>query len=103
MMVARWHIDARFGHKQAVIDSLKNWFDQIGSQIGWSPDKVRIITGSVGAKESAVISEVTISGLTELDDSWQKLGGIEAHKTWSKDLEPYVVSGSQHWEIMRVV
>lgn len=103
MMLARWHIDALFGHKQTVIDSLSRWFDEIGSQIGWTSDKVRIVTGSVGAKESVVISEVVISGLTELDESWQKLGDIEAHKTWSKELEPYIVSGSQYWEILRIV
>ncbi|WP_415890557.1 hypothetical protein ACMXYV_04395 [Neptuniibacter sp. SY11_33] len=103
MMLARWHIDARFGHKQTVIDSLSRWFEEIGSQIGWTSGKVRIVTGSVGAKESVVISEVVISGLTELDESWQKLGDIEAHKTWSKELEPYIVSGSQYWEILRIV
>lgn len=103
MMVARWHIDARFGHKPEVIDSLKNWADQIGSQIGWTRDKVRILTGAVGAKESEIISEITLSGLTELDESWQKLGNIEAHKAWSKELEPHIVSGTQYWEIMRVV
>ena len=25
MMIARWHIDAKFGHKQTVVDSLKIW------------------------------------------------------------------------------
>lgn len=103
MMVARWHIDAKFGHKQAVIVSLRNWFEEIGCQIGWTEDKYRILTGSVGAKESIIISEVVISGLTELDESWNKLGEIEAHKAWSKELEPYIVSGSQYWEIMRIV
>ena len=34
MMVARWCIEARFGHKQTVIDSLKKWNREIGSQIG---------------------------------------------------------------------
>lgn len=102
MMVARWHIDARFGHKQTVINSLKKWFEEIGSQIGWTEDKYRIVTGSVGAKESIVISEVTIAGLTELDESWNRLGDIEAHQVWSKELEPYIVSGSQYWEILRI-
>ncbi len=103
MMIARWHIDAKFGHKQTVIDSLKNWFESIGAQIGWTDDKYRILTGSVGTRESVIISEVLISGLTELDESWNKLGEIEAHKKWSKELEPFIVSGSQYWEILRLV
>jgi len=103
MMIARWSIDAKFGHKPEVVESLSHWFKEIGSQIGWHRDKYRILTGSVGALESSVISEVTVESLTELNDSWQKLGEIDAHKEWSRALEPHVVSGSQKWEIYRVI
>ena len=48
-MIARWHIDARFGHKQTVIDSMKTWSQDIASQIGWTKDKLRIASGSIGA------------------------------------------------------
>ena len=52
MIIARWHIDACFGHKQDVIDALKTWCRDIAIQIGWTADKVRIATGSIGALES---------------------------------------------------
>jgi hypothetical protein len=103
MMIARWHIDARFGHKQAVIESLKKWNRTIAVQIGWTENKVRIVTGSVGALESTVEVEVTIKDLTELDSSWAKLGTVAAHKDWSKEIEPYVVSGTPRWEVLRVI
>ena len=103
MMIARWQIDARFGHKQTVIQSLGKWFDDIGSQIGWTSDRVRILTGSVGAPEATVVSEIQISDLSELDDSWDRLASIDAHGQWSKDLEPHVVSGTARWEILRVI
>ncbi|MFQ5937149.1 MAG: hypothetical protein ACE5LB_12160 [Acidiferrobacterales bacterium] len=103
MMVARWRIEARFGHKQVVIDSLKKWSREIGAQIGWSEDKLRILTGAVGALESTVELEVLIEDLAELNDSWAKLATIDAHKQWSKDLEPHVVSGTPHWQVFRVV
>ena len=35
MIVTRWHIDARFGHQQAVIDALNAWNRNFGEQIGW--------------------------------------------------------------------
>jgi hypothetical protein len=103
MMIARWRIDARFGHKQTVIDSLKTWYRDIGSQIGWTRDKVRIATGSVGALESTVEVDVLVEDLAELDASWNKLGSMPAHKEWSKQLEAYIVSGTPRWEILRVV
>ena len=103
MMIARWHIDARFGHKQTVLDAVKLWGQEIGSQIGWTPDKVRITTGSVGALESTVELEVRIEDLSELDQAWKKLGTLEAHRKWSKDLEPNIVSATPRWEIYRLV
>jgi hypothetical protein len=103
MMIARWHIDARFGHKQTVVDSLKKWGADIGSQIGWTADKVRIVTGSIGALESTVEIEVQINDLAELNAAWAKLGAIKAHTQWSKDIEPHIVSGTPHWQVFRVV
>lgn len=101
MIIARWSIDARFGHKQAVIDSLLKWHKDIGNTIGWK--NFRVLTGSIGAPESRVQSEILLNDISELNASWEKLATIEAHKQWSKDLEPNVVSGTPHWEIFRVV
>jgi hypothetical protein len=103
MIMARWNIDARFGHKQTVIDSLKKWHKEIGVQIGWTEDRVKVLTGSIGAPESSVQVEVLLNDLSELNASWDKLATIEAHKQWGKDIEPYVVSGTNRWEIFRVV
>ena len=103
MMIARWHIDARFGHKQDVIDALQAWSRDIASQIGWTRQKLRIATGSIGALESTVEMDVVVADLAELDASWKKLGAIAAHKEWSRQLEPYIVSGTPRWEILRIV
>jgi hypothetical protein len=103
MLIARWHIDARFGHKQAVIDSLKSWARDIGEQIGWRADQLRLTTGSIGALESTIEVEVTLTDLTQLNAAWEKLGTVEAHKQWSKNLEPHVVSGTQRWEVLRIL
>jgi hypothetical protein len=84
MMVARWHIDARFGHKQAAIDSLKTWSQDIASQIGWTRDQLQIIAGSIGALESTVEMNVLVQDLGELDASWNELGSTSAHRAWSK-------------------
>jgi hypothetical protein len=103
MIVARWHIDALFGHKQAVIDAIKAWNKSFGQQIGWGADQIRVTTGSIGALESTVEMEVTLKDLAELNASWDQLAKLEAHKQWSKDLEPHVVSGTQRWEVLRVL
>ena len=103
MMIARWHIDARFGHKQQVIESLKRWYGEIGSQVGWTPENTRMITGSVGAPESAIEVEIKVADLADLNAAWDKLATIEPHQQWSHDLEPHVVSGTSHWQVFRVI
>ena len=103
MMVARWSIDAKFGHKPEAIASLTHWFKEFGAQLGWVSGNYRILNGCIGALESTIISEININSLTELDQAWQKLAEIDGHKQWSKNLEQHIVSGTQKWEIFRVI
>jgi hypothetical protein len=103
MLIARWQIDARFGHKQTVIDMLAAWARDIAPQIGWTKDKGRMLTGSIGAREATVVHEWAVGDLGELEKSWAALGKIEAHRNWGKEMEPYVVSGSARWEVYRVL
>ena len=103
MMIARWSIDVRFGHKAEAVALMKQWLAEIGSQVGWNPDKVKLLNGSVGANESLLVSEVAIKDLAELNAAWEQLGKIEAHANWSKNLEPHIVSGTPRWEIFRVI
>jgi len=103
MMIARWQLDARFGHKNEVINLLKNWNEEFGTKIGWTADKTRITTGSIGVAESRVVSEIQIKDLAELSDAFEKLNGLDGHAEWGKRMEPLIVSGSTCWEIHRVI
>lgn len=103
MMIARWSIDAKFGYKQSVIDLMQKWMREIAPEAGFTADKMRLLTGSVGALESTIQAEHLVKDLAELDQAWEKLASIAAHKQWGKDLEPHVVSGTNRWEIYRVL
>lgn len=103
MMLARWSINARFGYKQNVIDAMQRWLREIAPQVGFSADNTRLLTGSVGTLEATVQTEHLIQNLAELQQVWDKLATLDAHKQWGKELEPYVVSGTSRWEILRVL
>jgi len=45
----------------------------------------------------------SVESLAELEQFFDSISKIEAHKQWGKDLEPYVVSGSTYWNIYRVL
>lgn len=103
MMVARWHVDARFGHKQAVLAMMARWWRDIAPQVGWNVLQARMLSGSLGEAESAVQVEVEIADLAALDSAWSRLANVPEQARWSAELEPLVISGSSRWTIYRKV
>jgi hypothetical protein len=48
-------------------------------------------------------ARVQIGDLAELNVACAKLGAIETHKKWSKDIEPDIVSGTMHWQVFQAI
>lgn len=82
---------------------MQRWLREIGPQVGFTPELTRLLTGSVGTLEATVQSEHRIEDLAELQKAWDQLATLEAHKQWGKELEPFVVSGTSRWEILRLL
>lgn len=101
MLIATWQIDARFGHKQQVIDKMREWEQKVGEPAGMRSG--RLLTGSIGAREATVMHEWEIENLAEMESVWSKLATLPEHQRWGKELEPYVVSGSSRWNVYRVL
>ena len=53
--------------------------------------------------ESRFECEYTVESLKQLQKMWEDMSTMEAHQQFSKDLEPIIVSGSNRWEIFRMV
>jgi hypothetical protein len=101
MMIARWHLHARFGMKQELIEKVKQWWSTIGREIGQTD--YTIATASVGAPEALITVDVRVRDMAELDEQWDKLAQRQDHKQFGKEIEPLIVSGSTRWEILRVL
>ncbi|MFK0687095.1 hypothetical protein ACFX5Q_02640 [Mesorhizobium sp. IMUNJ 23033] len=86
-----------------VLELLKKWEREIGSQVGIADLKFQIMTGSIGAREATVESHHEVQSLAQLEEFFAKIGKIEAHAKWGKEIEPYVVSGTSLWNIYRIV
>lgn len=103
MFSARWQIDAQFGYKQTVLDLMRRWEREIGPQVGLEKLDFKIMTGSIGAREATIETHHTVESLAQLEDFFARIGKVEAHRQWGKDMEPHVVSGSSLWQIFRIV
>ena len=102
MFVARWVVEAKFGHKDNVIALCTRWQKEVGDEAGLKVQK-RALSGSVGVAEARLEFESQVASLAELEEIWSKMAKYPAHKQFGIDLEPHIISGSNHWEILRVV
>ena len=84
MFIARWQIDARFGHKQTVIDLLRKWEREIGAKAGTDKMDFKILTGSIGAREATVEANHTIESIAQLERFFESIGKIDAHRQWGQ-------------------
>jgi hypothetical protein len=103
MFVARWQIDARFGHKAAAIDLMRKWEREIGPQVGLADMEFMLLTGSIGAREATIEADHRVESLAQLEGFFERIGKLEAHHAWGRELEPTVVSGTSGWQIFRVL
>lgn len=103
MMIARWHVSAKFGYKDEVIKLMREWEREVGSQTDIDLGKARLITGSLGAAEAELQEDMPIENLSELDGFFDKIATVKLHADWGRKMSEYVVSGSSYWEVFRVV
>jgi hypothetical protein len=101
--IARWQVDARFGHKQSLIDKLAEWTRDIAPRAGFPAGRSRMLTGSIGALEATVEHEWEIQDLAELERAWAAMARMPEHATWGAELEQHVVSGTSRWTILRLL
>lgn len=102
MIIARWHLTARFGHRDAVVALLGKWEVDVGQRIGWRPGSVRILTGMLGESDSNIEFEVRMDNLSDLEVAWSNMKDVPYHAQHMKDLEPLVAAGTTRWTVMRV-
>src|SRR4051812_21053372 len=102
MFVARWIIEAKFGHKDEAITVCKRWEAEVGGRLGLKFNQ-RVLTGSIGVSESRLELETQVPSLADLEKSWAEMGKMPAHRQFAKDLEPHIVSGTNRWEVLRIV
>lgn len=102
MFIARWSVDLKFGHKDEALALMKKWETEVGAKSGFDPAKRRLLTGSIGALESRLESEMEVESLAALEKGFAEMAKHPYQKQFGKDLEAHIVSGTNRWEIFRV-
>ena len=103
MYVARWHLTARFGHKDETLKLLQRWEIDVAHRIGWRPGSVRIVAGGIGVGDTDIEVEAKIDSLTDLEASWADMARVPYQAEYQKKLSELIISGSSRWTIHRVI
>ncbi|GAB5360482.1 hypothetical protein AAMO2058_000631900 [Amorphochlora amoebiformis] len=101
-VIARWCFDVKYGSKLGALNLVHEWIQHIGSKAGLHEENVRVLSGSIGLKESRVEMEVELPNLGDLEKFWFSIPR-EQHQDWSQRMADFVVDGSPEWQVLRRV
>lgn len=102
MYIARWHLTARFGQKDATLSLLRKWEIDVANRIGWRPGSLRIVAGGIGVGDTDIEMEVRIDSLTDLEAAWADMARVPYHAEYQKQLCDLIVAGTSRWTVHRV-
>ena len=103
MYIARWNFQVRFGRTKDALDALRTWELGVGERIGWRTGSVRVLTGLVGASPSSIEYEARADSLSDIESAWARMKDVPRHESALAKLGEYIVAGSDHWTVHRVI
>ena len=103
MFSCQWHLDIPYGKQGDALKVMKAWgAEKMRSSEFRRAKSVRLMVGHIGASASRIIDEYLFESLADFELA---LAGMKQpqFKEHSDALQPFIISGSQHWVIYRVV
>ena len=103
MLVCQWHLDIVYGKQAEAVRVMRAWgAEKFATSEFRRARGSRLVAGFVGASPSHLIDEYWFDSLADFEAA---LAGMAApqFKPHSDALLPYIVPGSQHWVVYRVL
>ncbi len=103
MIVCQWHLDIPYGKQAEALEIMQAWAEEkLASSDFRKARSTRLMVGHVGRSASHIIDEYVFDSLADFESALAGMGA-DRFRTHSDRLAPYIVPGSQHWEIFRVI
>lgn len=103
MLICQWHLDIVYGKQAEAVRVMRAWgAEKFASSEFRRARSTRLLAGLVGSSASHLIDEYSFDSMADFEAA---LAGMAApqFRTHSDALAPYIVPGSQHWVIYRVL
>jgi hypothetical protein len=103
MFVCQWHLDVPYGRQGEALRVMEAWGKEKLASSGFRKVKgTRVMVGHIGASASHIVDEYVFETLADFEAALVDMRE-ERFRTLSDKLAEFVVPGSQHWEVFRVV
>lgn len=103
MLVCQWHLDIPFGKQREVLDIMNAWHADSSKLTEFKRAKSsRVMVGHLGASASHMVAEHEFETMADWEAALAGMASPQ-FKAHAENLAPYVVPGSQHWVVYRVV
>src|SRR4051812_12814654 len=103
MLICQWHLDIVYGKQAEALGVMRAWgAEKFASSEFRRARGARMLAGLVGASASHIIDEYSFESLADFEAA---LAGMAApqFKSHSDALRRFIVPGSQHWVVYRVL
>ena len=103
MLICQWHLDIVYGKQGEAVRVMRAWgAEKFASSEFRRARGARLLAGLVGPSASHIVDEYSFDSLADFEAA---LAGMSApqFRNHSEALAPFIVPGSQHWVIYRVL
>lgn len=103
MFVCQWHLDTPFGKQGQAVAIMKAWgLEKFASSEFRRARSSRLLVGHIGSSPSHIVDEYVFETLADFEAAMQGMAQPQ-FKAHAEALAPFIVPGSQRWEVLRVV
>jgi hypothetical protein len=103
MIVCQWHLDVPYGKQAEAVAVMRAWGEEKFASSEFRRARgARLMTGMVGSSASHIVDEYVFDSLADFEAALAGMSGAQ-FRSHSEALAPYVVPGSQHWLVYRVL
>lgn len=103
MVVCQWHLDIVYGKQAEAVRIMRAWgADKFASSEFRRATGARLLAGYLGPSASHIVDEYTFASLADFEAALTSMSAPH-FRSHSEALAPYIVPGSQHWVVYRVL
>jgi len=103
MFVCQWHLTIPYGKQSEVLRIMREWgAEKFRSSEFKRAKSARLMCGHLGESASHIIDEYLFESLADFEQALSGMGQPQ-FKAHSDALAPFIIAGSQRWEVYRVL